>query len=102
MAELRSANPFYHQAFETGNGFLPATGFAAHTGRWNCLYSDGHVKAMKPTQTMNPVNQWGATGDNIATDGPGCDPTANPLDVNCDVAPSAAIADLALLEKKYQ
>ena len=43
--------------------------FAGHTGRANCLFCDGHVKAQAPLQTVDageggsgPVNQW--TTDN--------------------------------------
>jgi prepilin-type N-terminal cleavage/methylation domain-containing protein/prepilin-type processing-associated H-X9-DG protein len=32
--------------------------FAGHTERFNAVYADGHVKAMKPLQTARPVNQW--------------------------------------------
>jgi prepilin-type N-terminal cleavage/methylation domain-containing protein/prepilin-type processing-associated H-X9-DG protein len=32
--------------------------FAGHSGRTNYLFADGHVKAMKPTQTFHPLNLW--------------------------------------------
>ncbi len=46
--------------------------FAGHSGRSNYLFADGHVKALKPTQTAQPVNLWyidhsplSATGMNV-------------------------------------
>lgn len=32
--------------------------FVGHLNTCNYLFADGHVKAMKPTQTANPVNLW--------------------------------------------
>ncbi|RYG64095.1 hypothetical protein EON80_19895 [bacterium] len=52
---------------------LPTAGnnnirFINHLGLSNFLFVDGHVKAMKPTATGNPINLWnaentGTTGD---------------------------------------
>jgi prepilin-type N-terminal cleavage/methylation domain-containing protein/prepilin-type processing-associated H-X9-DG protein len=38
--------------------------YAGHSGRANWLFVDGHVKALKPTQTGTPLNMWipNATG----------------------------------------
>ena len=41
--------------------FIPPGPFLGHAGRGNFLFADGHVKAMKLTQTVTPVNLW----DNI-------------------------------------
>lgn len=37
-------------------------------GTLNCLFDDGHVKAMKPLQTLTPTNFW--TRDNTPFVGP--------------------------------
>jgi prepilin-type N-terminal cleavage/methylation domain-containing protein/prepilin-type processing-associated H-X9-DG protein len=79
-----------------GNDFRDA-GFAAHLGRWNCLFVDGHVKALSPTATINPLNMWGRFDDQNASHGPGCD-GANRYDINCDSPTTAAANSLVLLE----
>ena len=35
-------------------------GFPIHTSRYNCLFMDGHVKSLMPTQTASPINMWGS------------------------------------------
>jgi prepilin-type N-terminal cleavage/methylation domain-containing protein/prepilin-type processing-associated H-X9-DG protein len=43
--------------------------FTGHLGQVNFLFADGHVKAMKPTATGNPINMWNIeenVGDNNA------------------------------------
>lgn len=54
----------------TRPAFLPSTGFELYThkpshyfyqhppGTLNCLFVDGHVKAMKPDATLMPLNLW--------------------------------------------
>lgn len=45
----------------TGGGVYTAYGdmlFAGHLGTSNYLFADGHVKAMKPTQTARDINLW--------------------------------------------
>ena len=32
--------------------------FGGHLGQVNFLYADGHVKSVKPTSTVTPVNMW--------------------------------------------
>ena len=60
-------------------------GFIPHNGRWNCLFLDGHVKALTPVQTASPINMWGSFQTNTAADGPNCGVTIN---INCDAAPA--------------
>lgn len=71
-------------------------GFAGHTGRWNCLFDDGHVKSLKPSQTAGDANNpcmWGVfTDTNSAT----CS------DYNCDTPSPQAQTALSLLDQKYQ
>ncbi len=67
------------------SGFATNTrGFVPHNGRWNCLFLDGHVKALLPVQTATPINMWGSFQSNTAADGPNCGVTIN---INCDAAP---------------
>ena len=59
--------------------------FAGHLGTINCLFLDGHVKAMKPTSMATPVNMWGTMGDNTR-DGD-CDPGSyltQDFGINCN------------------
>ncbi len=70
------------------NGFATQyRAFIPHTGRWNCLFIDGHVKTLTPEQTGSPINMWGGFSNNKASDGPGCD-TGTTMNINCDAAPS--------------
>jgi prepilin-type N-terminal cleavage/methylation domain-containing protein/prepilin-type processing-associated H-X9-DG protein len=86
-----------------GNGPGTSRGFVPHGDRWNCLFADGHVKTLTPTQTGAPLNMWGNFNSNSPAgpnDGPDCGGTT--LDVNCD-APSAGLtADLANIEQKFK
>ncbi len=69
-----------------GSGFATATrGFIPHNDRWNCLFLDGHVKALTPVQTAAPINMWGSFATNTAADGPNCGVSIN---INCDAAPA--------------
>jgi prepilin-type processing-associated H-X9-DG protein len=45
-------------------------GQVAHNGRSNYLFCDGHVKALKPTQTITPVNRWTYACDSVTADDP--------------------------------
>jgi prepilin-type N-terminal cleavage/methylation domain-containing protein/prepilin-type processing-associated H-X9-DG protein len=82
---------------EAGNPYLgdpdhrqwSIEGFARHLATWNCLFVDGHVKALKPVATVTPFNMWGGfdTPDGGCTSG----------DINCDVPDSDALAALALV-----
>ncbi len=38
-----------------------STSFQNHLGTTNFLFADGHVKSMRPTQTVAPVNMWNVT-----------------------------------------
>jgi prepilin-type N-terminal cleavage/methylation domain-containing protein/prepilin-type processing-associated H-X9-DG protein len=48
----------YGAPWWTGPGNYVNQGFAGHSGTWNILYQDGHVKAKKPSQTVNPKIEW--------------------------------------------
>ena len=38
--------------------------FAGHTGYDNWLFADGHVKALKPTQTCGAADMWDLNNNN--------------------------------------
>jgi prepilin-type N-terminal cleavage/methylation domain-containing protein/prepilin-type processing-associated H-X9-DG protein len=69
-------------------------GFAGHLGTWNCLFADGHVKALKPTATMSPTNMWGGF-DSPPT---GC----TTGDINCELTDAEALQGLGMLQDRYK
>ena len=75
------------------NGFRDE-GFAGHLGTANYLFSDGHVKSLRPVATATPLNMWGGFNNNAA----GCTDQS----VNCDNATSDLIDNLGRLQTKYQ
>ena len=75
--------------------------FAGHLGTMNCLYADGHVKSMRPTATMTPVNQWGYFMGMTGTSN-GCSTGDTANWINCEDVDSVSVTNLALLAKKYQ
>jgi len=72
-------------------------GFVNHGGRWNCLFIDGHVKTLLPSQTAIPINMWGNFAGNATADGPGCGVTT--VNINCDKADTGLIDAMRLLDK---
>lgn len=46
--------------YNTTASAFPA--FTSHNGVTNFLFCDGHVKSMKPTQTVSSFNMWGGMG----------------------------------------
>jgi prepilin-type processing-associated H-X9-DG protein len=81
-----------------------------HLSTMNCLFADGHVKALKPTATYTPYNMWGRTTDQNAASGDGCD--HNPYDSdssndnehnpNCSAVSTTVRGMFATLEKDNQ
>jgi prepilin-type N-terminal cleavage/methylation domain-containing protein/prepilin-type processing-associated H-X9-DG protein len=65
VTEMTSDGPFapYDQKADELDEFATEL-FAGHFGRANWLFLDGHVKALKPSQTAIPLNMWipNATG----------------------------------------
>jgi len=77
--------------------------FAGHLGTFNCLYADGHVKSMRPTATMTPVNQWGRMDDQTDPNVNGCnDVNGRDQWINCEQVSPTALDGLNRLAKKYQ
>ncbi|MDF2439280.1 MAG: hypothetical protein JWN98_264 [Abditibacteriota bacterium] len=87
--------------WHTANRFLNNT-FRGHLGTINCLFGDGHVKALKHTRTMSPLNMWGAMVDNTDSIA-GCNaPNWDAGDANnpnCDEPSPGALQQLAELER---
>ncbi len=75
--------------------------FAGHMDTTNYLFADGHVKSLRPTRTMTPVNMWGRFDPQSGATGPGCD-GANYNDVNCEVPEPGILSKLAQAEDKYK
>jgi prepilin-type N-terminal cleavage/methylation domain-containing protein/prepilin-type processing-associated H-X9-DG protein len=75
--DMRLTGTDFMGATPPGNGFTGGqpTLFAGHLGTMNCLFVDGHVKSMKPAQTIpndsangfngsGAVNMWSRFSDN--------------------------------------
>ena len=78
-------------------------GFAGHMGTMNCLFADGHVKALKPLATGTPVNMWGTMNDNVNSSGD-CAHASNDdmynRGINCDEVSQGQLTSLAGLQNK--
>jgi prepilin-type N-terminal cleavage/methylation domain-containing protein/prepilin-type processing-associated H-X9-DG protein len=86
------------------NGF-ETYGFAGHLATGNWLFFDGHVKSMKPTATLAPLNMFGQFNGNTAAQGRGCQGYSNTIGteaINCDMTPPSALQDMADMENKYK
>ncbi len=76
--------------------------FAGHLGTINCLYADGHVKSMRPTATMTPVNQWGYLDGMNFTNENGCSTGDSANWINCEHVDTDSVTNLNTLQQKYQ
>ena len=87
-----------------GGGNIANDVFAGHLDTMNCLFLDGHVKSMKPTNTGATFNMWGTMDDN--TGGGDCDnstpQTKYAGGINCDQVSPGQVQGLAQLEAKYK
>lgn len=80
-------------------------GFFGHSGMANFIFIDGHVKAMKPTATVTPLNMYGQFKNNTSADGRGCQAYSNTIGaeaINCDRAPQAVIDVMTVIESKWK
>ena len=75
--------------------------FAGHLSTFNCLFADGHVKSMRPSQTMTPLNMHGSFKDQHGSGGD-CGEEWAPQAVNCDVPSQGALQLIRELEIKYK
>jgi prepilin-type N-terminal cleavage/methylation domain-containing protein/prepilin-type processing-associated H-X9-DG protein len=73
------------------NGWGWDTGFAGHTNQSNYLFADGHVKAMRPSQTAAPFNMWG-----------GMDGSPNGNTINVDVPEAAIVTGMQQVEARWK
>jgi prepilin-type N-terminal cleavage/methylation domain-containing protein/prepilin-type processing-associated H-X9-DG protein len=86
------------------NGF-ETYGFAGHLSTANWLFFDGHVKSMRPTATLTPLNMFGQFNGNVAADGAGCNAYSNTIGtaaINCDKTPPSALQDMGDLENRFK
>ncbi len=81
-------------------GQFSQRGFAGHTGRMNVVFCDGHVKSLRPTQTMVPYNMWGDQWDGTNKGCPGLD-DAQAINCNVDSPGGSGFHDMQKLEAKY-
>jgi prepilin-type processing-associated H-X9-DG protein len=82
------------------NNECAANGFRGHLGAANYLFIDGHVKSLRPTQTIQPFNMWGSfhTPNNSV---PPVDACVNDTNINCDITDDDALGGLRTLERTY-
>ncbi len=76
--------------------------FVGHLGTSNYLFLDGHVKAMRPTQTITPFNMWGyyeGTPTAVTPVDADCSVAWN---INCDTPYPAVVTALAAREAATQ
>ena len=86
-----------------GGNYLPDYGFSGHLATWNVLFCDGHVKSMKPVQTMTPVNMWGQMNDTQA--GGDCPSNAwfeKHKGINCNDVSAGWVTKAGALQAKFQ
>ena len=94
---------FYGMPYSQGKFVLGSNirMFAGHLSTANYLFADGHVKSLKPTLTMSPLNMWGRFDPQNASTGPGCD-GAIYADPNCEVPEPSVLSELAQVETFYK
>lgn len=94
----------YWDFANAGNSGISYFLFAGHNGTSNFLFTDSHVKAMKPTATASPVNMWGTMSDN--TGGGDCNnpntggtlQAAYALGVNCEQVSPRMLSEMKTVE----
>lgn len=91
VAELTWQNwTDYGANWWTGTGNWD-TGFAGHTNQANYLFADGHVKAMRPSQTASPYNMWG-----------GVDGTPEGPSINVNTPQTAIVNGMQIVEQRWK
>lgn len=80
---------------------IDSWGWAGHLQTANYLYADGHVKALLPTKTAFPVNQWGnGVGEGCPEKYAREDDPANWI--NCQDTEEKLLEGLNNLQQKYK
>jgi prepilin-type N-terminal cleavage/methylation domain-containing protein/prepilin-type processing-associated H-X9-DG protein len=76
--------------------------FVGHLSTANYLFADGHVKSLRPVNTMTGTNMWGAFND--TNSGGDCNGTGNApyRGVNCDQISPGMLANLGALQAANQ
>jgi len=99
------AIPYPNAPYNNGKSQWENWAFFGHSGMANFIFIDGHVKAMKPTATVTPLNMYGQFKGNAAADGKGCQAYSNTIGVealNCDKAPQSVIDVMTLIESQWK
>ena len=101
----------YNQAGKAGDMLSDLTDagghrFNGHLSTMNLLFADGHVKALRPIQTMTPYNMWGQFEDNQSGNN-GCTNWGSTWQdythkgINCTEPSPGALANLQAVEQRY-
>lgn len=81
-------------------------GFAGHLGTSNYLFADGHVKSLRPLQTVaGGKSMWGGWRNSDANSPDCADASANRFTssaINCDSVSPAGVTALGKLENRYK
>lgn len=108
VAERRGANdtePGVMWTDWTNNQFRD-NAFAGHLGTSNYLFADGHVKSLRPLQTVaGGKSMWGGWSDSDTNASSCADAAANKQttnDINCDSSGPAGLREMGKLEDKYK
>lgn len=75
---------------------IESDAYAGHLGTMNCLFVDGHVKALRPSAQAEPFNMWGDFGNPNGANGN--DQTGK---INWDGYEATLVTGMAALEAKY-
>ena len=88
------------------NNQFQNVGFAGHLGTSNYLFADGHVKSLRPLQTVaNGKSMWGGWKDsdaNSASCATAAQNKQDSSDINCDSSGPIAVRELGKLEALYK
>jgi prepilin-type N-terminal cleavage/methylation domain-containing protein/prepilin-type processing-associated H-X9-DG protein len=74
--------------------------FAGHLGTMNCLFGDGHVKALKPVAQATPFNMWGKMEGNTCVNPDGENITSND-NPNCDAPQPLMLTGMEAMQNKF-
>lgn len=75
---------------------MASNSFRGHLAMGNFLFADGHVKSLKPINTMQPFNMWGVFFDQSSSSSDVCYQYG--YSPNCDTPSAAALTGIATLQ----